>query len=459
MVVLVQGDGADARLAVGFQGDEGNPLHGALPGDHHQELVFVKLPGDHHGGDGLAGIQGQHIDNGSAPGSAACLGNLVTLAVMHPSLIGEEEHVVVGRRNGQALDIILFLQVLGIDAPAATALGAVGVHGHSLDVALIGQREGAGLLLDQVFDVDLVLDFLNLGFPLVAELVPNFDHLAAKDSLEFVLVRQQLQIILDFFFQLVILALELFPVKTLEGFQTHVQNGLRLNVVQFEAIHQTLLGIVVSRADDVNDLVDVVLGNEQTFQQMCPLLRLFQVIPGAPGEDFFLMLQVLVDDLPQGENFRLLLVIHQRQHDNAEAGLQSRLLEQIVQHDLRIGVLFQLDDHTHTVAVGLIPEVGNAVQALVLHLLGNVLDELTLIDLIGKLGNDDPHPVFAMLLKFRPGADDHLATAGSIGRTDAAASHDDAAGREVRAGNMLHQVGQSRFRVVQHAHAGVDDLR
>ena len=209
----------------------------------------------------------------------------------------------------------------------------------------------------------------------------------------------------------------------------------------------------------MNDLVDVVLGNEQTFQQMRPLLGFFQVIPGAPGEDFFLMLQVLVDDLPQGENFRLLLVVHQRQHDNAEAGLQGRLLEQIVQHDLRIGVLFQLDDNAHTVAVGLVPEVGNAVQTLVLHLLGNVLDELTLVDLIGKLGDDDPHPVFAVLLKLRPGADDHLATAGGVGRANAAASHNDAAGREVGAGNMLHQVSQGRFRVVQHAHAGVDDLR
>ena len=64
-----------------------------------------------------------------------------------------------------------------------------------------------------------------------------------------------------------------------------------------------------------------------------------------------------------------------------------------------------------------------------------------------------------MLLKFRPGADDHLAPAGSIGRTDAAASHNDAAGREVRAGDMLHQVGESRFRVIQHTHAGVNDLR
>lgn len=116
------------------------------------------------------------------------------------------------------------------------------------------------------------------------------------------------------------------------------------------------------------------------------------------------MLEIFIDDLPQGENFRLLLVVHQRQHDNAEAGLQSRLLEQIVQHDLRIGVLFQLDDNAHTVAVGLVPKVGNAVQTLVLHLLGNVLDELALVDLIRKLGDDNPHPVFAVLLKFRPGA-------------------------------------------------------
>ena len=171
------------------------------------------------------------------------------------------------------------------------------------------------------------------------------------------------------------------------------------------------------------------------------------------------MLEIFVDDLPQGENFRLLLVVHQRQHDDAEAGLQGRLLEQIVQHDLGVGVLFQLDDNAHTVAVGLVPKVGNAVQALVLHLLGDVLDELTLVDLIGKLGDDNPHPVFAVLLKFRPGADDHLATAGGVGRANAAASHDDAAGREVGAGDMLHQVGQSRFRVIQHAHTGVNDLR
>ena len=133
----------------------------------------------------------------------------------------------------------------------------------------------------------------------------------------------------------------------------------------------------------MDDLVDVVLGNQQTFQQVCPLPGLAQVILGTPGEDFFLVLEIFVNDLPQGQDFRLHLVIHQRQHDDAKARLQGRLLKEVIKHHLGIGVLFQLNDHAHTVAVGLVPEVGNAVQALVLHLLSNIFDQLPLVDLIG----------------------------------------------------------------------------
>lgn len=67
MVVLVQGDGADARLAVGFQGDEGDALDGALPADIIRNSFSSNSRGDHHGGDGHAGIQGQHVDDGSTP--------------------------------------------------------------------------------------------------------------------------------------------------------------------------------------------------------------------------------------------------------------------------------------------------------------------------------------------------------------------------------------------------------
>ena len=49
----------------------------------------------------------------------------------------------------------------------------------------------------------------------------------------------------------------------------------------------------------MNDLVDVVLGNQQTLQQMGALLCLFQVVPGPADNDLLLERQVLVNDVPQ----------------------------------------------------------------------------------------------------------------------------------------------------------------
>ena len=72
-----------------------------------------------------------------------------------------------------------------------------------------------------------------------------------------------------------------------------------MDVVQSEAGHQPLLGVVVAGADDLDDLVNVVLGDEQTLQQMGPLLGLAAVIDGAAGDDLLLEGDVLVQDLPQ----------------------------------------------------------------------------------------------------------------------------------------------------------------
>ena len=56
------------------------------------------------------------------------------------------------------------------------------------------------------------------------------------------------------------------------------------------------------------------------------------------------------------------------------------------------------------------------------------------------------------------GAEDNLSSAGSIGRTDARASHNDAAGREVRALDVLHQLIQTCIWIVDEAADSVDDL-
>ena len=99
------------------------------------------------------------------------------------------------------------------------------------------------------------------------------------------------------------------------------------------------------------------------YEHVLPLLRLAQIILRPARDDLFLIRKVLVQNVPQRQDLRLRLVVDERQHRHAERDLQLRLREQAIQHDLRIGVLFQLDNNAHAIAVGLVAQIGNALEA------------------------------------------------------------------------------------------------
>ena len=191
---------------------------------------------------------------------------------------------------------------------------------------------------------------------------------------------------------------------------------------------------------------------------MGPLQRLFEIELGPADDDLLLEGQVLVQDAAQTQAAGLALVVHQGEHIHGEGRLQGGLGVEPVQNDLGVGVLFQLNDDAHAVSVGLVAQVGDALEALVLDLIGNVLDQTALVDLIGQLGHDDADPALAVLLKFRASAHEDPAPAGRIGGADAGAAQDDALGREIRALDVLHDVGKLRLGVVQDLDAGVNDL-
>ena len=147
-------------------------------------------------------------------------------------------------------------------AHAALTLRGVLARARALDVAVAGQGEDALLLLDEVFNVDLVLDLLNFGLALIAILVANFDELVLEGALEHRLVGEKLDKVRDLLFEFVVLVLQLFAVEALQGLQAHIENGLCLHVGEREAFHELFLRVVVARADDVDDLVDVVLRDQ-----------------------------------------------------------------------------------------------------------------------------------------------------------------------------------------------------
>ena len=63
--------------------------------------------------------------------------------------------------------------------------------------------------------------------------------------------------------------------------------------------------------------------------------------------------------------------------------------EEVVEHHAGDGVALQLDDDPHPAPVGLVADVGDALDPLVPHQLGDLLDQPGLVDLVGDLGDDD----------------------------------------------------------------------
>ena len=80
----------------------------------------------------------------------------------------------------------------------------------------------------------------------------------------------------------------------------------------------------------MDDLVDVVLRDEKALQQVLTLARFFEVILRSARDELFLEGKILVDDVAQGQDLRLLLVVHKRQHIDGKARLKLRLGEQAV---------------------------------------------------------------------------------------------------------------------------------
>ena len=79
---------------------------------------------------------------------------------------------------------------------------------------------------------------------------------------------------------------------------------------------------------------------------MIPLLRLVQIIPGSPGDDLLLVLQVILKHLQKIQNLRF--VINQRKHDCAERILQLCVKEQFIQDNIRIRIPADVNADAHS---------------------------------------------------------------------------------------------------------------
>ena len=149
-----------------------------------------------------------------------------------------------------------------------------------------------------------------------------------------------------------------------------------------EALHEVVArGLdVVRLADGADDRVEVVERGLEAFEDVGPIPGLLQVELGAPANDDLAPLDVVLQHGLDGQ--RLRLAVDERDDVGVEGHLQGGVLEEVVEDLARGGVPLALDDDAHAVAIGLIAQVGDAVDLAGLDQVGDLLEQRGLVDLV-----------------------------------------------------------------------------
>ena len=300
----------------------------------------------------------------------------------------------------------------------AAPLRAVERQGRALDVAAARHGDDHVLFDDQVLDVDVGGLGDDLRAALVAELLLDLRELADDDVEHELLGAEDLLQLRDQGQDFLELRDDLLALEPRQPLEAHVQDRLRLDVVQAQHVlvlapsrarptapcptnfsrpgarhrdlgHQALLGLlgVLGGADDLDDQVDVRQRQREAAQQVRPLLRLLQVELRAPDDDRLAVVDEVPQQVVQRQDARL--VVDDREEDDPEGRLHRRQRVELVQDDLRVLAALQLDDHPDAVAVRLVAQVRDPLELLLVDELGDPLDQLGLVDLVGDLRDDD----------------------------------------------------------------------
>ncbi len=168
-------------------------------------------------------------------------------------------------------------------------------------------------------------------------------------------------------------------------------------------------------ADDLDDVVEVVEGDLVAEEDVLAVAGLAEEEGGAAADDFGAVIEEGADGGVEREFLGLAVV--DGQEDHAEGLLHLGVLVELVEDDLVLGSALEADDDAHAVAVGLVAEfvAGDVGDDAFVDELGDALDELGLVDLVGDLGDDDGLASAGDVFDGALGAHEEAAAAGLVG--------------------------------------------
>src|SRR5918998_1299216 len=457
-----------AAAALGAELREGRALAEALLRDHEQ---VGRVVGDHvHAEDDVALAEGQALDARGRPahGPRVALLEADALAVAaHHDDVGAvrdlahgDQLVVVGevdRDDPIRLERRVVLQEVrllddAVPGGEEQVLGLVELLGGDDGLDPLPRRER-----EQVGDVP------PLGRPPHPRELVDLEpvHLAPVGEEEHVVVRRRDKEVLevvDLLPQVLVLLLDLLPLHGGEPLQAQVQDRLRLALGELEVLHQVVARRLYAARppDSRHHLVEVEERDQQPLEDVGPRLRPLELVLRPAGDDLELVVDVVLEDRPVRE--RLRHAVNEGHQVHAEALLHLGVLVEVVQDDLRHRLALELDDDPHPVAVRLVAQVRDIRELALLDELGDLLQQVALVDLVGDLGYHDLGPVALDLLGVSPGLDLYRPAPSRHRVLDAAQPDDHAARREVGPLDVLGDFLVVELGVLDECYGGVYDL-
>ena len=488
-VAVAEVECADAALVDVHELAEGGLLDYALAGGEEDRLgvvvyleaVALGVAKGNHGEDALggacgdvgavgvlgalgdSGVEVEAVHERLAGGVEVGLGNLVDHPLEDAAIGSEEEELVVGRRGDDAQDLVLFLVLGALAALAAALLLLEAVERRALDVVAAGEGDDAGLVLDVVERVgaevvEVLADFGAAGVAGAVFLL-GVVHVGLDDVEDALGFGEDRLVFGDVLEELLVFLLDLVALEAGELAEAHVEDGGGLGVVEAEALEEAGLGLVVvlGGADDADDLVDVVDGDLEAFEDVDAILRLLEQEAGAARDDLDAVVDEALEEELQAHAARGAVV--EGEHVRREVRLQLGEAEEVVEDHVGLGVGLDGHDDVHAhVALGEVLDVGDALDLVVLDEVAEVDEHLALVHAVGELGDYDLLAAVLLGDDLRLGANLEGGAAGGVHLADGGAAADDGAGGEVGALDDLQEVVDGALRVVDLELDGVAEL-
>ena len=280
-------------------------------------------------------------------------------------------------RHDQMLDVVLVARSHPDHATASAVLGAVGRKGHALHVVPARDGDDDVLVGDELLGGQLARRVVDdLGAAVVAKLRRDLIEVLLDECEDPARTREDRLELGDELDRFAVVVVQLLALESGEPAELHFQDRFGLRFAEPKALaqlaHEERL-LALMRADEFDDLVDVVVRDLQAFEDVRALFRLAEVVVGAAPDDLAPVIDVVLQDLLEREGPRLL--VDEREHVEVECRLHRRVLEEVVQNEGLVVVALDLDDDAHPFAVALVADVGDSSELLVLDEVRDLLDE------------------------------------------------------------------------------------